>query len=151
MRLPSVPFVPAIIASVLMALAAPATAQTNPPETEPSLFQQLGGQPAISAVLKDSIELWFKNPVLADSFRNTNRERLHLLLVQQFTVATGGGGTYTGRDMVSAHKGLNITTAQFNALAEDLQTVLDKYNVPYRQQNRILALLAPLKRDVVTN
>ncbi len=48
-------------------------------------------------------------------------------------------------------QGLNITTAQFNALAEDLQTVLDKYNVPYRQQNRILALLAPLKRDVVTN
>lgn len=151
MRIPSIPFVPAIIASVLVTLAVPAMAQSTAPDAEPTLFQQLGGQPAISAVLKDSIELWFKNPVLADSFRTTNRERLHLLLVQQFTVATGGGGTYTGRDMVSVHKGLNITTAQFNALAEDLQTVLDKYDVPYRQQNRILALLAPLKRDVVTN
>jgi hemoglobin len=135
-------------AQVTTATAVP-TASALP--TEPTLYQELGGAPAFSAVLTDAIELWFKNPLLAESFKNTDKARLHLLLLQQITLATGGGGAYTGRDMASAHKGLNVTTAQFNALAEDLQQVLEKYDVPYRLQNRLIALLAPVKRDIVSN
>ena len=63
---------------------------------------------------------------------------------------SGGPCKYTGKDMHKVHKPLHINTLQFNALVEDLQTAMDRNHVPFRTQNRLLALLAPMKRDIVT-
>jgi hemoglobin len=52
--------------------------------------------------------------------------------------------------MSQAHKGLHLTNADFNALVEDLQSGMDKAGVPFATQNRLLARLAPMHRDVVT-
>jgi hemoglobin len=52
--------------------------------------------------------------------------------------------------MYHAHKGLHLDTAQFDALVEDLELAMDKYDIPFRTQNRLLAILAPMERDVVT-
>jgi hemoglobin len=52
--------------------------------------------------------------------------------------------------MYLAHKGLHLDEAQFNALVEGLQAAMDDCDVPFRTQNRLLAVLAPMERDVVT-
>jgi hemoglobin len=117
----------------------------------PTLFSQLGGQDGVTSIIKDSIELWKKNPVLAESFKNANAPRLEVMLVQQICSLTDGGCTYGGRDMRSIHASMGVTTAQFNALAEDLQSSLANHNIPFATQNKLIALLAPMKRDVVTN
>ena len=117
----------------------------------PTLFSQLGGQDGVTSIIKDSIELWKKNPVLAESFKNANAARLEVMLVQQICSLTDGGCTYGGRDMRRIHASMGVTTAQFNALAEDLQSSLANHNVPFGTQNKLIALLAPMKRDVVTN
>ena len=117
----------------------------------PTLFSQLGGQDGVTSIIKDSIELWKKNPVLAESFKNANAARLEVMLVQQICSLTDGGCTYGGRDMRSIHASMGVTTAQFNALAEDLQSSLTNHNVPSSTQNKLIALLAPMKREVVTN
>src|SRR5436190_1290792 len=62
---------------------------------------------------------------------------------------TGGPCTYTGRDMKTAHKGMNITDAQFNALVEDLKKTLDKFKVPEKEQGDLLAVLGPMKPQIV--
>ena len=51
--------------------------------------------------------------------------------------------------MRTAHAKLNLTNAQFNALAEDLYLALDRVRVPYRLQNKLIAMLAPMQRDIV--
>ena len=51
--------------------------------------------------------------------------------------------------MYTSHAKLNITNAEFNALAEDLYEAFDRVHVPYRLQNKVVALLAPMQRDVV--
>jgi hemoglobin len=71
------------------------------------------------------------------------------LLYEQLCQLSGGPCRYTGRDMRSAHQKLQITTAQFNALAEDLYLALGHSGVPYRLQNKLMAKLAPMKRDIV--
>ena len=71
------------------------------------------------------------------------------LLYEQICALTQGPCKYTGRDMHEAHAKLNLDNAQFNALAEDLYIAFDHVHVPYRVQNQVVALLAPMQRDVV--
>jgi hemoglobin len=60
-----------------------------------------------------------------------------------------GPCTCTGRSMQAAHKGMNITDAQFNAPVEDLQKTLNKFNVPEKEQGELLAALDPMKPQIV--
>ena len=62
----------------------------------------------------------------------------------------GGPCGYTGRDMKSSHKGLDIGRGHFNALVEDLQIAMDKRGIPFRAQNKLLAKLAPMHREIET-
>lgn len=131
--------------------ATPASAQggTVAAPAQPTLYQQLGGAPAIAKVVDDFIAIVAADPRINFQFAKTNIARLKILLQQQFGEALGGPEKYTGRDMKAAHVGMGVTNAQFNALAEDLYEAMDKNGVPYRTQNVIMALLAPMQRDIV--
>ena len=134
---------PAIIAVAL------AACQTMAPAPQKSLYDRLGGQPAITAVVDD-----FVGNVAADSringfFAKTDIPRLKRLLVEQICAGTGGPCTYTGRSMPEAHRGMHITDAQFGALVEDLQKSLNKFKVPEKEQADLLAVLGPMKPAIV--
>jgi hemoglobin len=114
-----------------------------------SLYERLGGQPAITAVVDD-----FVGNVAADArinrlFARTDIPRLKRLLVEQICAGTGGPCTYTGRDMKAAHAGMAITDAQFNALVEDLVKSLDKFKVPDKEKGELLGVLGPMKPSIV--
>ena len=136
-----------VIPFVLMfALGACQSMMAPPPK---SLNDRLGGTPAITAVVDD-----FVGNVAADNringfFARTEIPRLKKLLVEQICAGTGGPCTYTGRSMPAAHKGMNITDAQFGALVEDLQKTLDKFKVPEKEQGELLGVLGPMKPQIV--
>jgi hemoglobin len=114
-----------------------------------SLYDRLGGKPAITAVVDD-----FVANVAADSrinkfFAKTNIARLKLRLVEQICVGTGGPCQYKGRSMKAAHRGMGVSGADFGALVEDLKLTLNKFAVPAREQGELLAILAPMKKDIV--
>ena len=89
------------------------------------------------------------DPRLEAIFKPTDLVRLRRTLKEQVCFILGGPCAYTGRDMAAAHKDLGVTTAEFNALVENLQLAMDEAGVAFRHQNRLLARLAPMKRDVV--
>ena len=135
--------VPAVLAVML------AACQTMAPPPQKTLYDRLGGQPAITAVVDD-----FVGNVAADNringfFAKTDIPRLKRLLVEQICAGTGGPCTYTGRSMPEAHKGMHITDAQFGALVEDLQKSLNKFKVPEKEQSDLLAILGPMKPSIV--
>jgi hemoglobin len=72
------------------------------------------------------------------------------MLGEQFCELLGGGCKYAGLDMKSAHAGRDLKNADFNFLAEDLQIVMSQHEVPFRAQNKLVAQLASMQRDVVT-
>src|SRR5919202_1753935 len=114
-----------------------------------SLYDRVGGKPAITAVVDD-----FVGNVAADNRINgfsarTDIARLKRLLVEQICAGSGGPCTYTGRDMRTTHRGMNINDAQFNALVEDLVKSLDKFKVPAREKDELLAILGPMRKDIV--
>lgn len=119
-----------------------------------SLYNRLGGKKSIKAVVDE-----FVNNVAADTRINSmfaatasDPKRLAKFkdkLVDQICQGTGGPCKYKGKDMKTAHTGMNITEDQFNALVEDLIKALDKFNVPEAEKNELLAILGPMKGDIV--
>ena len=90
------------------------------------------------------------NPKEAFHERTTNEARLASQLTDQVCEATGGPCRYIGLDMKAAHAGMTITKAHFNALVEVLVASMNAKGVPFDKQTDILALLAPMHRDVIT-
>ncbi len=117
---------------------------------EPSLYERLGSKPAITAVVDDFVANVAADGRINKFFANANIPRLKMLLVEQICQGTGGPCVYTGRDMKSAHSGMRISEADFNALVEDLVKTLNKFKVPAKEQQELLAILGPMKADIVT-
>mgnify|MGYP000880039709 FL=1 len=115
-----------------------------------SLYDRLGGQPAITAVVDDFVANVAADKRINGQFANTNIPRLKMLLVEQICAGTGAPCQYTCRDMKSAHAHLKIGEADFAALVEDLSRTLDKFKVPAKEQGELIAILAPMKGDIVT-
>lgn len=114
-----------------------------------SLYERLGGKPALTAVVD---ELWAN--VAADTringrFASTNPAVFGAQLVDFLCQASGGPCTYKGRDMKTAHAGMKLTDAEFNALAQGTVKALDKFKVPAAEKAEVMNLLGSLKGDVV--
>ena len=138
-----------IIAAVASAFLFSACQSMQPMTPQKSVYDRLGGQPAITAVVDD-----FVGNVAADNringfFARTDIPRLKKNLVDQICQGTGGPCMYTGREMRTAHKGMNITDAQFNALVEDLVKSLDKFKVPEKEKGELLGILGPMRSQIV--
>jgi hemoglobin len=127
----------------LMAFSVSALAQQK------SLYERLGGEEGISAVVDD-----FAQNVLADSrinkkFAKSDAPRLLTNLKAFVCMATGGPCQYTGLDMKTSHKNMGVTAGEFNALVEDLVKSLDKFRVPAKEKSELLGALAGLRKDIV--
>ncbi|MBV8633198.1 MAG: group 1 truncated hemoglobin [Burkholderiaceae bacterium] len=118
--------------------------------TDDTVFQAFGGKEGISKVIDDFLGIWQDDARINGALKDADVERLGGLLKQQFTQLTGGPAVYSGRSMKEVHDGMGLRNADFNALAEDLQKAMDKNNVPVRAQNKLLAKLAPMERQIVT-
>jgi hemoglobin len=116
---------------------------------EASLFDRLGGQPAITAVVDQFVANVGDDRRINHFFADTDPVKFKQLLSDQICQATGGPCTYTGRDMKTAHAGFRIKEEDWNALVEDLVAALDQFNVPEKEKNELLGLLVPMKGDIV--
>ena len=114
-----------------------------------SLYDRLGGKPAITAVVDDFIGNVAGDGRINKRFANANIPRLKGMLVDQICGATGGPCKYTGQNMKDAHTGMKIMDAEFGALVEDLVKSLDKFKVPAQEKSELLAALGGMKGDIV--
>lgn len=140
--------------AALFAATGPSYAQMDPAPANPDLrpvLAQFGGEPGLVAVVDDFLHLMQANPRIAHFFVDIDEDLLKRHLVDQFCVILGGDCQYGGRDMLTSHAGLGINRADFNALVEDLQTAMSRHGVPFRAQNRLLAELAPMHRDILSD
>jgi hemoglobin len=110
----------------------------------------MGGKEGLRKISRDLIVYSVEDPRTKDKFLEFDSERLEGLLTEQFCELTGGPCKYSGKSMKESHAKMDLTAAHFNALAENLQRAMDKHGVPFRAQNKLLAKLAPMSRDIVT-
>jgi hemoglobin len=121
----------------------------------PSLYDRLGGTSGLAAVVDG-----FVANVTADTRINKYFQRIagdtaatqgfKQKLVDQLCQGAGGPCTYSGLDMKSAHQGMNLTDADFDALVENLVKALDSAGVAQRNKDELLSVLGPMRADIVT-
>lgn len=135
-------------------LIAQAVADTVPgPATNPTLYKRLGGYDAIAALSDDIIGRLATDRKLNRFFvglSDDSKLRFRQLFVDQLCAATGGPCVYVGRDMKTAHKGLNITESDWQAMTSDVNASLDKFAVKEPEREGLAAILSKLKPDIVT-
>lgn len=142
----------ALAIAVGAVLAPPAFAQgTAAMATAPAgLYQALGEKPGITRLMDDFVNRVVKDPRIGGHFKDVKPAALKESLTDQICQLSGGPCKYEGADMKSAHADMDINKGHFNALVEVLQSAMDAQGIPFAQQNRLLALLAPMHRDVIT-
>ena len=128
----------------------PAAPAANATAThDDSLYRALGGQQGIGRVVDASLVEIHGDKRIAFFFEKTDLADLRRLLIEQICAASGGPCTYSGRTMEESHSGLNIKDADFDAFVEDLVRAMDKEKVPKDLQKQLLALLGPMRPEVV--
>jgi hemoglobin len=137
------------IATVAATLLGCAVASTNA-GAQASLYTRLGGYPAVSAVVDDFIGNVAADKRINAFFAHTDIPSFRQKLIDFICVGTGGPCVYTGRDMKMAHAGMGVKSKHFNALVQDLGKTLKKFKVPAHEQMELVAILGPMKGDIVT-
>lgn len=135
-----------MVASIMALVCFGASSSASAGET---LYEKLGGDTGVTSIVKGTLEYTLDDPRIAHTFSESNVPRVEKLLVEQICELTDGPCTYTGRDMKKTHRGLELTSMHFNALVENLQKAMDDSKVPFRTQNKLLAILAPMHDDVI--
>ena len=131
-------------ALLTLAVLAPAHAADD------ATYRGLGGEQGLKKIVATLVTLIQADARIKESFADTDMKKLALRLEEQFCVLSGGPCVYKGDPMVETHAGLKVTNAQFNALAEDLQIAMERQGVPSHVQNKLVAKLAPMQREIVT-
>ena len=144
--------VPALIVAASTLWMAPSFAQSTaaPMMVNDSLYQSFGGKPGLVKLMDDFMIRLLADPRTGPHFKPVNQQHVKEQLVDQFCMLTGGPCEYKGVDMKNTHANLDITKSDFNALVEVLQLSMDAQGIAFSEQNKLLAKLAPMHRDVIT-
>lgn len=134
--------------TLLVALIAAGSAFAQPAPND-ALFQQLGAQPGLVKLMDDFVPRLIADPRMNPFFKDVDQKHLKEQLVAQFCLVSGGPCKLKGPDMKKAHSEMDITKSNFNALVEVLQQSMDVTGIAFGTQNRLLAQLAPMHRDIV--
>ena len=119
--------------------------------TEATLYERLGGEDKIRAFVQDIVINHHNNPVIKPRYDNAKKSDAELvdLVVNLICAGTGGSQQYTGMSMLEAHKGMNVSEAEFVAVLDDILAALDKHKVGEREKAELLAIAYSMKPEIV--
>ena len=137
------------IAAAILLFAGASMAQTTAAKDD-QLYKAFGEKAGLVALMDDFMTRLLADERTGPHFKPANQQRVKEQLVEQLCALGGGPCVYKGADMKSSHANLAIKKSDFHALVEVLQTSMDAKGIPFRKQGEMLALLAPMHRDIIT-
>ena len=114
-----------------------------------SLYERMGGAANVAATVNDVVDHAASDPRTRRSFEDVNLKRIKQSLAVLICDLSGGGCKYSEDSMRDVHAGLGITQAEFYSLVQIYRDAMVRHGIRLRERNELLALLAPMKRDIV--
>jgi hemoglobin len=114
-----------------------------------SLYERLGGTEGITAIASDLVDIHVANPVIAPRYASSDLAKVKHAAATFFISGTGGPNVYEGKDMLAAHKGMNISNDEFVAVLDDAMAALDKNGIGQREKEEVLSVFFSMKGDIV--
>ena len=136
------------LAAAAVLISGTSGAQSVPQDDR--LYRAFGEKAGLVSLMDDFMTRLLADPRTGPHFRPANQQHVKEQLVEQFCALSGGPCVYKGVDMKTSHAELDINKSDFHALVEVLQFSMDARGIAFRQQNQLLALLAPMHRDIIT-
>jgi hemoglobin len=120
-----------------------------------TLFERLGGTQGISLIVDDAVEAHMSNPAVNARFLPLKEQPERLAIIKQHTIeffvaGSGGPSNYSGKDMVTAHKGMNISPGEYMHVIDDIFVALDKNSINDVTKKDVLAILWSLKSMIIS-
>lgn len=120
-----------------------------------TLFERLGGRNGISNIVDDTVENHMNNPSVNARFLPLKDRPEHLAIIKQhtidfFSMGSGGPAAYKGKDMVSAHTGMNISPAEYMHVIDDIFAALNKNGIDEDSKKDVLSVLWSLKGMIIS-
>jgi len=114
-----------------------------------SLYERLGGTEGITSIASDVIDNHLANQAIARRFADSDVSKIKNAAATFFIAGTGGPDVYKGKDMMDAHKGMNISNAEFMAVLDDALAALEKNNIGQREQEEVLFVLYSMRSHIM--
>lgn len=141
--------------ATILVVSSSAWSQSETEANTQTLYDRLGGLPAISVVVSDFLDAMVPdsmlnmNPAIADARQRVPKEYLTYHVTSMVCQATGGPCQYSGRDMATSHAHLNITEAEWDRMVVIFTDVLNKHKVPEKESAELMAILGSTKGAIV--
>ena len=117
--------------------------------TDASLYERLGKKPGIEQIASDIWDNHISNPIVKNRYAASDPVKVKRLVTELCCAGFGGPEEYTGMDMISSHKGMNINEAEFIAVCDDVLKALDKNKAGQREKDEVLCILYSMKAEIV--
>lgn len=115
-----------------------------------TLYQRLGEAEGIARIVEDVMANHLANPLVKTRFENIkDLERAKRMAREFFGAGSGGPDPYTGKDMVAAHQGMNISEQEYLAAMDDIVGAMDKNQCDGATKNDVIAILYSLKGHII--
>ena len=119
-------------------------------QTTAPLYERLGRREGITRITKDLMKIHLANPLVKTRYESSeDLARVERRAVEFFCAGSGGPETYSGKDMLSTHRGMNISEQEFVSVVDDVMAALEKNDIDTPTRNDVLAILWSLKGDIV--
>lgn len=117
--------------------------------TSATLYERLGKRPGIEQIASDIWDNHISNPIVKNRYVNSDPVNVKRLVTELCCAGFGGPETYTGKDMISSHRGMNINETEFIAVCDDVLKALDKNKAGKREKDEVLCILYSMKQEIV--
>ena len=114
-----------------------------------TLYDRLGGEQGIRAIVRDVLDNHMNNPIVSVRYGKADLEKVYKYAVEFFCAGTGGPQQYTGRDMLTVHRGMNVSEQEFVEVLDDILAALDKNDIDHDTRTEVLGVLYSMKNEIV--
>ncbi len=117
--------------------------------TTSSLYERLGQRDGIARITRSLIANHMANPLVSSRYAGSDMPKVERRVIEFFCAGAGGPETYSGRDMLATHKGMNVSEQEFVAVIDDAMSALENNDIDAATRNEVLGILWSLKGEVV--
>lgn len=117
--------------------------------SDASLYERLGGEEKIRRITAAIVDNHLANDAINARFAESDRDEVIRVVSEFICAGTGGPQSYTGRDMVAAHRGMNISEQEYMAVLDDIMAALESNGVGQREQEELLMIAYSLRGQIL--
>ena len=117
--------------------------------TTTSLYDRLGKHEGITRITRTLIDNHMANGLVSVRYAGSDMKKVEQRVIEFFCAGAGGPETYTGKDMLATHKGMNISEQEFVAVIDDAMAALASNGIDAATRNDVLSILWSLKGEVI--